>query len=276
MTKRTLEALERTDFVVTSIRTQKPTVTAELTRTFGDDLPEGGLMPDWDGLQETHAARLAGSARAIRGTEQHHRRNAAEMSGYRKQRHAIVNRLLRGYRDLRNSVEGTYPEEALTVIGLEEQPIRRFVAVREQMPEVLERLRDPELQSRMPEPLAGHQALDFDHFAGAMAADIELLEGSMETIRQMQKILDESLLAKREALKDNRRTYLYLARIQEGYYRLAGLDDLADRIRTEVFRLSPRKKEAPAEPPAEAASSASSPAAEPPGAAPSTAAPLDG
>ncbi len=54
----------------------------------------------------------------------------------------------------------------------------------------------------------------------------------MAAIKRMRKQVDASLVVKRETLKRHRRLYLNVARIQEGYYRLAGLDELADRIRS--------------------------------------------
>jgi hypothetical protein len=242
-TKRTLIALERTDFVVAAIRTQKPTVTAALTQDFSASLPEGTPMPDWDALQDAQAFRLESSTREIRRFEQAYRQQLDRLQGDRRHRQTIVGRLISEYRRLRKSVAGNYPEGALTVLGVQEPPVRRYAAVREQMPEILARLRDPELLSRLPEPLTGHQPLDFESFAAPIETDIQAFDESMETIRKMHKILDEALLVKREALKSNRRIYLQLARIQEGYYRMAGLDELADRIRTEVFLLSPRRKE---------------------------------
>jgi hypothetical protein len=257
-TKKTLIALERTDYVVQSIRVQKPTVTAALGRNFGDSLPEDTPMPDWDALQEAHAVRLEVSAEEIRRAERDYRQKLDQMRGYRKERQTTVSSLIAEYRRLRNSVEGNYPEKALTVLGVEEPPIRRHAAIREQMPEALERLRDAELLARLPAPLPGHGQLDFESFAGPLETHAQALADNMETIQQMRKILDEALLVKRAALKNNRRVYLNLARVQEGYYRLAGLDELAERIRTEVFLLSPRRKPA-AEPPSDGTSTEDAP-----------------
>ena len=66
-------------------------------------------------------------------------------------------------------------------------------------------------------------------------------------ITGMRKRADESIVAKREAQKRHRRIYSNVARIQEGLYRLAGLDELADRIRATVPRKA-REAEEAAEP----------------------------
>ncbi len=62
----------------------------------------------------------------------------------------------------------------------------------------------------------------------------------MEAIKGIRKRLDASIVARDETRRRHRRIYANVARVQEGLYRLAGLDDLADRIR--VTEPSPRQK----------------------------------
>jgi hypothetical protein len=270
-----LEALSRTEFVVMSTRTQKTTVSGELTQKFAPilTLGEGTPMPDWDALQDSHAALLELSAAEVRRVDHQHRAKKTVMSGYRKQRQALAGDLKVQYRDLRKSVDAAYGEAGLVAFGIESPPPRRFVAVHEQMRELLEQVRDPDFPARLPEPKAGQTVPDLQRFATSLDARIQELEALMETIRRMQKLLDESYLVKRETLRQSRRTYLNLARIQEGYYRLVGLDDLADRIRTEVHRTSPRRKPAQAGTPAEESSPEDSPAEGTPPAGPPADAP---
>ena len=96
----------------------------------------------------------------------------------------------------------------------------------------------PQLSSRLPQPRPGHRALEFAHYRDTIDEQIRSFEELTAGIQRLRKLLDESLLTKRRALKENRRVYLSVARIQENYYRLAGLGDLADRIRTEVHKIS--------------------------------------
>ncbi len=231
--KAALHSLDLTEFLVTSTRTQKPRVSAKLAEIFRP--PEGGEgapAPDWDLVQESHAVRLETSAADVRRTDKVHRVNKVKLSDERRKRRKLVGKLTTRHRDLRSSFAGTYGKESLPLVGLDATPERRFVAVREQQLEFLERMRNPDLASRLPEPRGGQAPLDLTALADALEAEIFELEQSMVAIKRMRKQVDESQALKKEALKQHRRLYVHIARIQESYYRLAGLDELADRIRS--------------------------------------------
>ncbi len=241
--KAALRSLDRTEFLVMSTRTQKPNVSIRLTQVFIPALTgaDGEVAPttDWDLVQESHAGLLETSAAEVQRTDKAHRVNKVKMSEMRRKRRKLVAGLTSRHRDLRSSFTGTYGKDALPLVGLDATPERRFLAVREQQLEILERLRDPELASRLPEPRGGQAALDLTALADAIETEILELEVAMEAIQRMQKQVDESLVVKRETLRQHRRLYVNVARIQESYYRLAGLDELADRIRSPAF---PRRK----------------------------------
>ena len=269
--KAALHSLDRTEFLVMSTRIQKPSVSGELAEIFRPVLPQGEgespRMPDWDALQETHALLLETSAAEVRRTDQAHRLNKVRLSELRRGRRLLVAALKTRHRDLRSSFSGTYGKEALPLVGLDAPPERRFVAVREQQLEVLERMRDPQLTSQLPAPRSGQAALDLTAIAGAMEAEILELEAAVAAIQRMRKRVDAALVVKRETLRQHRRLYVNVARIQESYYRLAGLDELADRIRSPELPRRKAEQEAPEEPPGEAnedTGSAEEPPAEPP------------
>ncbi len=232
--KAALKSLDLTEFLVMSARTQKPTVSSRLAAIFLPASPdgEGASVPDWDLVQESHAVLLETSAGKVRHTDQVHRHNKVKLSEARRSRRKLVWKLKIRHRDLRSSFTGTYGKDALPLVGLDAPPELRFVAIREQQLEVLERMRNPELAARLPEPRAGQKALDLTELADAIEAEIRELEAATEAIRRLRKQVDESLVVKEEVLAQHRRLYLNVARILAGYYRLAGLDELADRIRS--------------------------------------------
>jgi hypothetical protein len=161
-TQQALRALSRTEFVVMSTRTQRTTVSDELSRKFAPVVVEGETppMPDWEALQDFHAGLLERSAAEVRQTDQQHRANKAVISGYRRQRQTLVGGLKVQYRDLRKSVEGAYGEAGLVAFGIESPPPRRFVAVHEQMRELLALVHDPEFPALLPELKAGQTPTD--------------------------------------------------------------------------------------------------------------------
>jgi hypothetical protein len=98
---------------------------------------------------------------------------------------------------------------------------------------VLKRLRSPDLTSRLPVPVSG-TPINLAEIADAMEADVQELDQVTDTLTEVRTHLALSLVRKQAGLKRHRRVFLNVARIQEAYYRLAGLDAHASRIRATV------------------------------------------
>ncbi len=261
-----LKQLEKTEFLVVSGKTQKPTVNDRLAKlelgTAGDG--SGGALPapDWNQLQEWGIAALENSAAEIKRTDRDHRKVRVRLSDARRDRDRKVERIAGGHRALRQSFTGTYGEPSLPLVGLDALPARRLVAVREQMREVVGRMRDPQLAAGLPEPLAGQKPIELETVADAREGEIGDLEVQMGEVDALRKQTDEALIVREEALARNRRVYSNVGRLLEGVYRLAGLDELADRIRATTR--APRKKSEPesSESESEPATAESSPEAQ--------------
>lgn len=71
--------------------------------------------------------------------------------------------------------------------------------------------------ARLPEPRSGQSPVDVAQLADDMEGDVRKLEELDKAIEKMTKMLDESLILKREAFQRHYRIYLNVARIQEGY-----------------------------------------------------------
>ncbi len=258
MSNPALKSLDLAEFVVTSTRTQKPTVSAGLNQLFYPDPPQavdGGASEvlDFDHIQDANADLLEKWSWEVRRTDQEHRHNLVRAKELRRQRKEVGGELREWHRGLRKSVEGTYGDDALPIVGLDAPPARRHVAVREQLSEVVERMRDQETPSRLPAAKAGLKPLDLKSIADALEIELRRFAEILKALKQRRKMATESRIARKNALKTHRRVYVNVAHIQEGYYRLVGLDDLADRIRT----AGPPRRSAPktdeTEAPAEAA-----------------------
>ncbi len=243
ISKAALKLLEKTEFLVTSMQNLKTTAVVQLGVIFHEILSavDGELppAPDWGVLQDGNVAMLQASGAEVRRTDRAYRRDRVRDRQLRRDRRNHVLQLNEGHRDLRQSFTGTYGAEALALVGLDAPLERRFLAIREQMLEVVERMLDPDLAAKLPAPRAGQSAIDLETLAAARQDEIEQLEATMKAIQGMRKRLDASIVARDEAQKRHRRVYANIARVQEGLYRLAGLDDLADRIR--VTEPSPRQ-----------------------------------
>ena len=234
-TQATLRSLDQAEFLITSTLTSATMVSERLGEIFQELPPTGEgeevSVPDWIQVQRSNAALLLRASQEVKNADKAHRLDKLEDRGLRRKRRQLIDRLKQRHRDYRKSFAGTYGEDSLGLVGLDAPPARRFVAVREQALEVLERMRTPELLARLPAPRSGQTAQDLVQLADDMEAEILEFEEVMAEIQQMHKRRDESLIQKREAMQRFRRIYLNVARVQESYYRIAGFDDLAERIR---------------------------------------------
>ncbi len=241
--KTTLRQLEKTDFLVVSAKTQKPTVNAELEK-LGPEIVGGSgeapPAPDWNNLQEWGITALKSSAEEVRGTDRDLQNSRVRLSQARLDRREKLGRVSAGHRSLRKSFTGTYGGESLPLVGLDAVPAKAMVPAREQMRTVVGRMRDPELSGRLPEPKAGQKPIELEELAQARDLEITDLEDQMGEVDELRKQTDEALVVRDAALAKNRRVYANVGRMLEGVYRLAGLDELADRIRATVR--SARKK----------------------------------
>ena len=246
--KAALWSFEQAEWLATSTQTQNPMVSGELDELYRSILPEGEEvpdLPDFKVVQSSNVLLLLHSADNVRRADQAHRKNLVELDNMRSRRRQMAEGFKQRYRDERKSFEGTYGEDSLAYVGLDAPPGLSFLAVREQLLEFRERLRDPETPGKLGNPLPGHSPVEPETLADAVDGEVSAYDTLMTDIRQQRKRADESLSVKKAALADHRRVVVNVARIQEGYYRLVGLDDLADRIRAARRRRKAKEDETP-------------------------------
>ncbi len=247
-----LKQLNKTEFLIVSGKTQKSTVNAQLAKAgleiLGERSGEATPAPDWNQLQEWGITALELSAGEVRRTDRQLRKSRVRLTQARRNRKAELRRIASSHRALRKSFAGTYGRDALPLVGLDCEPTPALLAVREQMREqmreVITRMEDPQLVAALPEPLAGQQPIDLAALAETRSLENDDLEAQGAEIYALRKHTDESLIVRNTTLARNRRVYANVGRLLEGIYRLAGLDELADRIR--VTQRSSRKKPADA------------------------------
>ncbi len=172
--KTALKQMEKTEFLVASAKTQKPTVNDHLAgmgpEIFGDGSGEAPPAPDWNQLQEWSIAALESSNEEVRQTDREHRKSRTRLGQARRERNDKVKRMGSGHRALRKSFAGTYGPGSLPLVGLGAEPDRGFKATREQMREVVGRMRDPQQAAARPEPLAGQKPIALESVADAQRA----------------------------------------------------------------------------------------------------------
>ncbi|MEM7587404.1 MAG: hypothetical protein AAF560_28710 [Acidobacteriota bacterium] len=245
--KTVLRELEKTSYLVTSIRATQPLVNARLAELppLG---PSGGETevaaaiqpPDWDHLQNWAIVSLESAGDEIRGTDHAMRQLRVRVLQLRADRRDEVRAMSSDYRAVRRTFTGVYGVEALALIGLDAEPARGVLAIREQIQELIQRMREPQLRATLPPPRAGQSAPDWDALTHGWQARLRRYDDLTASIDNLAKEAQELRVVLREVRSRNRRLYANVGRVQEGLYRLAGLDDLADRMR--AVERSPRKK----------------------------------
>ncbi len=240
--KKTLKQMEKTEFLVASARTWKPTVNARRAGAGSPGTRSGSPgEPDWDHVQEWCIDELETSAESLRRADRHHREQRVFLQQARLDRDLRLAGLESGQRALRRSFSGTYGPESLALFGLDAEPARALVAAREQIRGIVVLLRDPQMAAGLPAPKAGQAPIPLTPLADFWDGEITALEARMLEIDQLRKKAQEAMIARDQALKQSRRAYANAGRILEGLYRFAGLDQLADRIR--LTERSPRKSQ---------------------------------
>ena len=249
MPKSAVKSLDKSEFVVASTMTAKSSVTAKLTEVYASPQSlegEGPPTPDFDAAQEANSALLRRSGSELRGKQRVYGAHRVQVTKAYAQRNEQFKEVKRVHRDSRKSVAGTYGEEALLLVGLEAAPASTPSAEREQALEAVGRMRNPELAARLPEERVGQEPLDFERLANAFEAAVKKLDEAMAALNHAIKLADQALLARNEALAFHLRVYVNVTRIQDAYFRLAGFDDLADRIRAaEPSRRTEKPEETP-------------------------------
>lgn len=237
-TKETIVLLDKAEYLGTTIRTHKARVTSKLDAVY-DGLPagdggEGAQRVDWGQVQDSNAGLLETAVQDTRDAGHVHRLNKVKVSQLRQHRNAVIVDIRDRYNSLQLAVTAAYGPDKLEVVGLDAPLVKKYLGVREQCLELVERFRSPDVLERLGEPRANQPPLATNELADGMESDVRRFEEVYGELADMRKILQISMVAKDEAQDDLRRKYVNVARMQEGMFRIVGMDELADRIRVTI------------------------------------------
>lgn len=249
-TKETLTSLEKAEFLGTSIRTHMPIVSPRLAEAYSGVVTppgqgEGPNATEWDQIQGSNVGLVEKEANRVREASNTHRNNKVKVFEIRRRRNRAAGTMSRIYRSQRVTIQGAYEDPILELVGLEAQPSRALTPLREQCVDVALRYRDPSLADKLGATRNGVSPPDREQLAEEMESAVGDYDQASKDLTEMIKVRDESYIAKVDALARLNRVYANVARVQEGYYRIAGLDELADRIRITIPKRSSRPEEEP-------------------------------
>lgn len=119
---------------------------------------------------------------------------------------------------------------------------RQPVALVSQIRETVEFLRSPKVATPTIE-LDGVQ-IDLTTVGTDLGSAADRLDTVLTNLAQARKNAQTSRVAKNKAIERYDREFLWIARTLEGYFRLAGMDELAERIRPSARRAGRRAADA--------------------------------
>ena len=246
-TKETLTVLDKAEYLGTTIRAQKHGTSSALGDIFGVLPPRDGAEEprhfDWDLAQDDNIDLIDDGIRGAREASKDHRGMKILVSTRTSNRSQKGKVLRSHHRSLQKILKGSCGEESLKYVGLDVPPVGSLFGVREQYGLIHKQMRNPALPGKLAElaeTVGGGSVPDIAGILTVMEANIQAFEGAQVSLNEAKKRRDQAYAAKKAAQKRLRNIVVNVARVQEGYYRLAGLGDLADRMRLTI----PKSKKA--------------------------------
>ena len=204
-----------------------------LNERFGP-LVEEGLVPPFEQLLELFEASLIQSRDRLVATDRQHRAQKAREATFRAVKDGSVKEVNAQVLGLRNAFSGVYTDDQLAAIGFTRRVPQQPAELLELAAYLAVRLGDPALE------LSGSRFGEFDLDASFLAREfkpsVERLRQALSDLQREERLTEASQLAKDEAMASHNRDFLWIARTVESLLRLAGLDDLAARVRPSTRR----------------------------------------
>lgn len=248
-----LDLMTTTDEVVTSIETHGVTVAARLDepRTLATTREAaGGGGPNFGANMFYMKDTLTASAQKMADADQRHVHQLADLIRLRQERQGLQQDVYDHMTTLRTTLDTLFgPGQAFVLAGVEGPTARKAKKLVRQANLAISRLEQagPEL----PPIRIGGILLDLKALAAALRAKVERLSAVLAAQQRALRVAQETRKEKNRAKDSHERLLLWSARTLEGYYQLAGEQELAERIRPATRRLgrpvSPETPDTPGE-----------------------------
>lgn len=191
-----------------------------------------------------------------------HQGNLARIVELAARRDRFSERLFEAFIQARHVLERLYGNiRGFSVVGVAGPTLRDPSGLIKQVRETIEFLEDPKVNL----PEFSNFAVNHPGLAVDLRTGAEALAEVLAEIALARKRAEATRLTKNEAIKDYDRMFLYVARVLEGLFNLAGMTDAAERVRPSTRRpgtraadnAEPEEQEASETPPADSDEAAS-------------------
>ncbi len=241
-----LQQLESSAEVEASVATHGPIVARKLDEVYAQNLEEGQRVPDFQGIMFALKDRLAGSRQDLAVADGQNVEQLRQLDELQQESLELFPKLYRHMSAARHTMDELFGKgSAFRIASIEGPTAQR----REKL------LRQTELAiARFEQPNLEFPASEFEGFtvepegaARGLKTKVTRLRTVSDEQRRLNREAQESRKVKNRMLEEHKQTFLWTARTLEGFYRLAGEDELADRIRPSLRRRGRREVDVEAE-----------------------------
>ncbi len=219
--------------VVWALDTHDDRLNEVLAETFDELLEEGQTTPFPTQLA-LFRKRLVRNQEGIVTTDRAYRDQRAQESVFRGRRDALAADVYSMLVGLRQTFTGAYGEDRLAEMGFARQTPRQPAELLEHGTHLINRLMDPEID------LSGSRYGDFQIDPALLTPKVveglEKLRQASDALALEERKTEVLKLAKDDQLKKHNSSFLWIARTVESLLRLAGLDEVAKRVRPSTRR----------------------------------------
>jgi hypothetical protein len=217
--------------LIASARTHAQQVGERLQTHLAVVLDDGETLPDLTRLQLLFARLLEQSLDALVSADEDHLSELDDDLEVRQRRDKATAALRQEILDVRGLVRGVFGADwESQVLGLEGRTAQDPLALQRQAERVVERLRKPG-ETELPAPRVPDVDLDLSRIPGRIVAKLDDLEEALSGVDREEREAESSQLGKDQAVEDFDELATGIADTLRGWSRLAGLPEIADRIR---------------------------------------------
>lgn len=230
-----LQQLESSAEVEASVETHGPIVVRKLAEVYARNLEEGQDAPYFQGTMLALKDRLAGSRQSLAVADNQNVEQLRQLDELQQESNELLPKLYRHMSAARHTMDELFGKgSAFRVASIEGPTAQRREKLLRQAELAIARFEQPNLEF----PASEFEGFTVDPEGAARGLKVKVtrLRGVFDEQRRLNREVQESRKVKNRTLEEHKKTFVWTARTLEGYYRLAGEDELADRIRPSLGR----------------------------------------